>query len=101
MFKAIILLARKEGTTREAFLDHWDTKHIPLALGLPGLRRLVFNAVTDPDAPYDGVTELWFDTQEALAAAYASEIGQAVAADALAHVSARVRLPVDEQLLLG
>ncbi|MSO57459.1 MAG: EthD family reductase [Thermoleophilia bacterium] len=101
MFKAIILLTRKEGMTHEAFLSHWEHSHLPLARTLPRLRRLVFNTVLDPEAPYDGVAELWFDSREDMEAAYASEIGKVVAADSLAHVSTRVRMPVAEQAILG
>jgi hypothetical protein len=47
------------------------------------------------------VSELWFDSIEAFDAAYASEVGQRVAADSLAHVGGRVRLIVDERSQLG
>lgn len=101
MFKAIILLTRKDDMSREAFRDWMLVGHSPLARQLPGLRKLVFNIVENDDAPYDGVSELWFDSQEAFTAAYATEIGKAVAADSLAHVTARIRLLVDEQPQLG
>ena len=93
--KAIILLTRRDGDTPEDFRHWWLEEHAPLARRLPGLQKLVFNLV-EGDQPYDGVSELWFDSQEAFEAAYASEIGQQVAADSLAHVGARVRLIVDE-----
>jgi uncharacterized protein (TIGR02118 family) len=100
MFKAIILLTRAEGATREEFREWWLERHAPLARQLPGLRRLVFNAVETEDAPCDGVSELWFDSRADFDAAYASEIGQAVAADSLANVSGRIRLLVDERVQL-
>lgn len=98
MFKAIILLSRGQGRSREEFREWWLERHAPLARQLPGLRRLVFNVVETEDAPCDGVSELWFDSQEAFEAAYASEIGEKVAADSLANVSGRVRLFVDERV---
>lgn len=94
--KAIILLTRRDGDTPEDFRHWWLEEHAPLARRLPGLQKLVFNLV-EGDQPYDGVSELWFNSQEAFEAAYASEIGQQVAADSLAHVGARVRLIVDER----
>ena len=93
--KAIILLTRRGGDAPEDFRRWWLEEHAQLARRLPGLRKLVFNLV-HADAPYDDVSELWFDSQEAFDAAYASEIGQQVAADSLAHVGGRVRLVVDE-----
>jgi len=101
MFKAIILLTRAEGASREEFRSWWLERHAPLARQLPGLRRLVFNVVENEDAPCDGVSELWFDSREDFEAAYVSAIGKRVAADSLANVSARVRLVVDERPQTG
>ncbi len=98
--KAIILLTRREGDTPEEFRHWWLEEHAPLARRLPGLRRLVFN-LADGDAGYDGVSELWFDSRDAFDAAYASEIGQQVAADSLAHVGGRIRLFVAEHPQVG
>ncbi len=98
--KAIILLNRRDGDAPEEFRRWWLEDHAPLARQLPGLRNLVFNVV-EGDAPYDGVSELWFDSQEAFEAAYASEIGQQVGADSLGHVGGRLRLIVDEAPQLG
>ena len=101
MFKAVILLTRKDGMTRDEFRAWMLERHSPLARQLPGLRRLVFNIVENDDAPYDGVSELWFDTREAFDAAYTTEIGKAVAGDSLANVKARIRLMVDEHPQVG
>ena len=101
MFKAVILLARKDGMSKDEFRNWMLVGHSPLAKQLPGLRKLVFNVVENDDAPYDGVSELWFDTREAFDAAYATEIGKRVAGDSLANVKARVRLSVDERPQVG
>jgi uncharacterized protein (TIGR02118 family) len=100
MFKAIILLERREGTTREEFRRWWLGPHAELARGLPGLRGLRFNVVESEDATADGISELWFDTRDAFDAAYASEHGQRVAADSLANVGRRERLLVSENVVV-
>ena len=106
MFKAIIFLTRGADQTPEDFRRWWLEEHAPLARQLPGVRKLTFNLVAtqlNPDAaglPYDGVSELWFDTREAFDAAYATEIGKAVASDSLNHVSGRLRLFVEEHHLV-
>jgi len=98
MFKAVILLTRREDMTHAAFEHWWLEEHSRRAAELPNLRRLVFNVVDagPAEAGIDGISELWFDSQAEFEAAYATDIGRAVAADSLAHVSGRVRLFVSE-----
>ena len=98
MFKAMILLTRREDLSREAFADWLLGEHSLLAAQLPGIRRLVYNVVDGdvPEGAPDSVAELWFDSQAAFEAAYATELGRSVAADSLAHVTGRVRLFVTE-----
>ncbi|MEI6375174.1 MAG: EthD family reductase [Actinomycetes bacterium] len=99
-FKAIILLRRRDDMTHEEFATWWLDKHAPLAATLPGVRRLCFN-LADDGAAFDGVSELWFDTREDFDAAYATEIGKAVAADSMAHLSARERLFAAENFIVN
>ena len=63
------------------------------------MREIRFNLVADAE-DVDGVAELWFDSREDFEAAYATDIGKAVAQDSLDHVSARVRLLVEENQIL-
>lgn len=95
MFKAIILLKRGENMSHEDFKKWWLVDHSGKASQLPGVRKIVFNLADDGSA-YDGVSELWFDSKEDFEAAYATEIGKGVAADSLAHLSARERIFVTE-----
>ncbi len=92
-------LVRRDDMTREDFRQWWLEEHAPLARTLPGVRRIRFN-VLDEDAPFDGIAELWFDSSEAADAAYATDIGKAVAADSMAHVRSRVRMLADEREVL-
>lgn len=101
MFKAMILLARRDDMTHGEFIDWWLNEHRPLAADLPGLRRLVFNDVGEAGDDVDGITELWFDSERDLLDAYATEHGQRVAADSLAHVRSRTRLLVTEHCVVG
>ena len=80
MFKAMILLTRREDMTPDDFRRWWLEEHRPLALQLPGLRRMVVNIVAaDPgETGIDGISELWFDTQADFEADYATEIGKRV-----------------------
>lgn len=64
LLKHTEFIRRAESLAPEAFLGHWRRRHAPLLRRTPGLRGLVFNIVDrerSPDAPYDGVVELWLD----------------------------------------
>ena len=100
MFKAMIMLTRRGDMTHEQFVHWWLDDHAPMARQLPGVREIRFNEVVDGDG-VDGITELWFDDREAFEAAYASAIGTTVAQDSLDHVSARVRLMVNEHRIVA
>eukprot|EP00038_Savillea_parva_P010509 m.190827 g.190827 ORF g.190827 m.190827 type:complete len:189 (+) comp18142_c0_seq1:22-588(+) len=102
-FKAMIMLKRKDGISREEFADWWLTQHRDLALKLPKLQKYAVNIVrpvgpSDPEPEYDGVAELWFETEADLLAAYETDIGAQVAADSIAQVCKRYRMLTDEHL---
>ena len=86
MVKIILLLYRRPDLSADAFRRYWHEQHRPLLERLPGLQRLVLNDVVPvpggaPSA-CDGISEDWFESAEAMQAAFASPEGQAVAADA-------------------
>ncbi len=103
MFKAMIMLTRREDMSHAEFAQWWLHEHDSIAAALPKIRKAVFNEVADgfDETGIDGVAELWFDTREDFDAAYASEIGKATAQDSLAHVSGRVRLIVSENIVVA
>ena len=86
MIKIILLLYRRPDLSADEFRRYWHERHRPLLEQLPGLRRLVLNdTLPGPDgtaATCDGIAEDWFDSPEAMQAAFASAEGQVVAADA-------------------
>jgi len=102
MFKAMILLKRKESDSMSDFENWWLNDHAPLAKSLPGLKKAVFNlSSSDGGGEYDGISELWFDSKEHFERAYSTEHGQKVAADSLANVSKRERILVNEIEIVG
>jgi uncharacterized protein (TIGR02118 family) len=102
MFKAMIMLTRGADMSHEDFKNWWLGEHQLLAKQLPGVQKIRFNVVEqDETAPCDGIAELWFESQEAFTAAYATEIGKAVAADSMAHLSSRVRVFTEEVSVFG
>ncbi|PWT75838.1 MAG: EthD family reductase [Proteobacteria bacterium] len=83
-FKRLGFQRKKAGLTHEQFVAHWVNVHAQMAKHLPGLRRYSVNVIDRtrfPNFGYDGFSELWFDSEAACAAAFASPMGVALLAD--------------------
>lgn len=110
LVKAVALLKRKAGLTREDFIDHYEQVHAPLIVRItPGLVGYARNYVISPpggDLDFDSMTELWHQDQAAYDAVLRSgdtEGGQARQRDeatfldtqriVFLHVQERVSIP--------
>jgi nucleoside triphosphatase len=103
VIKVVYAFRRRRDLSPEEFFTYWNDVHGPLGARLPGLRRLVqSHTVTLPSdlragdpvpggsgsrpraagtGDYDGIAELWFDDEEALARARRSPEWRAATAD--------------------
>lgn len=85
MHKVIALYRKPEDPA--AFDKHYFEIHTPLAMKMPGLRRMeVARLTTTPtgaEAPYYLVAEMYFDSAEAARAAFASPEGKAAGKDVM------------------
>jgi uncharacterized protein (TIGR02118 family) len=95
MIRLTFLLRRKPGTTLEDFQTDWRARHGPLVASLATtlrIRRYIQSHTLDDElaaamrkarggmeAPYDGVADVWWESEAALAQAAASEAGQRAA----------------------
>jgi uncharacterized protein (TIGR02118 family) len=70
MFKVLIYLTRRQGSTREEFIDYYENHHVPLVLSLASMPRVykrnyvVRGDAVGPGFPavdFDVVTELVWD----------------------------------------
>jgi uncharacterized protein (TIGR02118 family) len=85
------LLTRRPGVTQAEFRRHWREVHGPLAARLPGLRRYHQNHVVDNRQlaidhargawSIDGISELWFDSEDDMKRALSSNEYKEVARD--------------------
>lgn len=94
MLKLTYCLMRKPGLSREEFQRYWRENHAPLVAAARealGIRRYVQCHTVEspivgataqgrgmahpPETDFDGIAELWFDSEEAVAAATATEEG--------------------------
>jgi uncharacterized protein (TIGR02118 family) len=83
MHKFVVLYNQPDDP--EHFRSYYESTHIPLAAGLPGLKawRYTFD-VSSPgqeDPPYFCIFEGEFDSAEAMGEAMSGEYGQKVGAD--------------------
>ena len=98
MVKLTYCIRRKVGLTPEQFRKHWLEKHAPLvkrnAKALRARRyvqshtiKSEFDGVLEesrrPAAPFDGITEVWWDSLEDIAAMLATPEGQEAAQELL------------------
>ena len=82
--KRLGILRKKEGLAYDEFVQHWMNTHAALCRKLPKLRRYSINLVDRQRFPkfgYDGFSELWFDSEEDLVAAFDSPEGKTLLAD--------------------
>ncbi|MGH7933109.1 MAG: EthD family reductase [Candidatus Binataceae bacterium] len=86
LVKGVWQLKRKPGMALDEFRKYWIEVHGTLGGKLPGLRRYIQSHLIDDaylyaEPRYDGVAQLWFDSLDAMRAAFASPQGQELAAD--------------------
>jgi uncharacterized protein (TIGR02118 family) len=103
MVKLISLMKRKEGMSREEFARWAVEEHAPIGQQMPGIRQYRINVLRadQPEAEFDGVFELWFDSVEALQAALDSSVGTRARDDAMAHAARRIHLRTEEHMIVG
>lgn len=95
MIKFVMCLTRHPDLTREEFLNYWKNKHGPFFMqnaDAMGARKYVQSHTLDTPLneglrgsrgmlpEYDGVAEVWFDSEQALMAGMSSPEGQQLGA---------------------
>ncbi|AFK21472.1 EthD family reductase (plasmid) [Haloferax mediterranei ATCC 33500] len=83
MIKLVNLVVRADEYSHEEFVERWMGSHADIAKELPGLQKYVTSLPANPErSEYDGIVELYFEDMGALKAAFDSDIGKEVNADA-------------------
>ena len=82
MIKFTILLRKRADLSHDEFVTYHKTKHAPLFISPPEVQQHVRRYVQChtlpialpgmPPPTYDGITELWFDTIEAIGLVFSS-----------------------------
>ncbi|WP_326837508.1 EthD domain-containing protein [Amycolatopsis rhabdoformis] len=82
MVKLVILLKRAPGMSLEEFAAYHRDHHAVLIDSVPEtaryIRKSAFSYVADDSAPYDGIVEIWFESDADRVAFFSSESYQNV-----------------------
>lgn len=81
MHKVIELLKRAPGASVEDFQQRWLSRHGPLRAAVPGLRCYIQSHALPKgyrkgELVYDGIGEMWFDSEKAFETARRDEVWQ-------------------------
>jgi uncharacterized protein (TIGR02118 family) len=99
MYKHVALLVRRDDMTHEAFVEHWQTTHTPIARDIEGVVRYNQVLPADPEhAEFDGIAELYFESLDDLHAALGSPGSRDY--DPTREVAAKAREDVDNFLAI-
>ncbi len=100
MLKVLSLMKRKEGLSFEEFKNWAKNEHPKLAEKIPGMKgyRMNVPVAENPDLPYDAISEMWWESDEARLKGFGTDEGKAAGADAAAHCSSRVHFMAEEQV---
>jgi len=105
-FKVITLRKRKPGLDVEAFQAYWRDRHGPLLARCKDLRRYVQSAAlvqgyAKGELLYDGIDEMWFDSEAAFDAFRQDPAQAEIAADEAQFLdrSRSVVMPVDVHVI--
>lgn len=74
--KSVCLLTRREGTTRQAFREYYETTHAPLGMKYFPFRKYLRNHIIDAsgDTDFDVIMECYFDDQINVSGVDAGEV---------------------------
>ena len=110
MIKTVSLLVRKEGSSHADFMKHWREIHGPLAYACPGVARYTQTEVKSSsfradgvgplNVAIDGIAELWFEDQAALALFSASPATARLREDGTLFIGRQISFTTEEKVII-
>lgn len=103
MSKVLVLMKRKNGMSYADFRKWVLDDHPEFAKAIPGMIGYSVNVPVQEiaDAPYDAITEMWFESTATRDAGLGSDPGKAAGADAAAHCEHRFRFFAEERVVIS
>jgi len=103
--KIIMKVYAKEELSKEEFVNHWLTKHAPLAKQKMGdkLRKYVISIVMSAEGEepgYQGIAELWFDNMTDVQSIMSSPVFEQVMADSARFARKGTWLMLEEHAII-
>lgn len=109
--KGVVFLTRRSGISEDAFTEAWAGEHARAAIPWRGAIGTAKNAVVDrwpepwvsapyPAMPIDAIEELWFDSEQALDAAFTPAALKVVEVDRAAFVQRSIYLKIEEHQVI-
>lgn len=102
--KSVCLLTRREGTTRQAFREYYETTHAPLGMKYFPFRKYLRNHIIDAsgDTDFDVIMECYFDDQINVSGVDAGEVRAIMDVDEKRFMNQRmIRSARVEERVLG
>ena len=102
--KRIGLVKKRKDLSYEQFVDHWLNVHAELCKKLPNMLRYSVNLVDREQVEafgYEGFSELFFESAEALAASLSSPEGKTLLSDLPNFTDSIHPLVVEDYLMLA
>jgi uncharacterized protein (TIGR02118 family) len=104
MIKMFGAMNRLDGMTREAFADYYQNQHVKVGGTMAGVVRYVsgvaLQGANGGDPPFDAVSEHWWESTEAVRAAYTSELWEKARHDHPSVVNGRLMFLAEEHIVM-
>jgi uncharacterized protein (TIGR02118 family) len=95
------LLKRPEGMSVEEFRRWWLEVHAPKVKKWPGLKAYSVNLTLADDAPFDGVAEVWFESERQAREVFDTAEGQIARESATSNSSQIIILLAEEHVMVS
>lgn len=100
MFKVIGILKRPEGTSFEDFRRWWFSEHAPKVKRWPGVVGYHINMAVTDDEEFDGVAEVWFDSERSAREIFSTPEGATARESATAGSGRSVIFVAEETVMV-
>lgn len=104
MVKLVGFVSKHESMPFVEFRRHWLDVHSAIARRLQGLHGYTITIIDRaefPDCPYDGFSQLWFESRAAFESALTTDLGEEIAEDIPHFLAGMTRAWAEEHVVVG